>query len=53
MPSGLHSPVGMTPLTSKAKGHKVGQPAHKVSGKAPKTKLTDGHLPYPGSSKSV
>jgi len=53
MPSGMHSPSGMEPLVSNPKGLKVGQLGKKMSGKAPKTKLTDGHLPYPGSSKSV
>lgn len=53
MPSASHSPSGHMPLTSEAKGKKVGEPRAKVSGKAPKTKLTDGFMPYPGSKVSV
>jgi hypothetical protein len=44
-----HSPSGHHPLTSEAKGKKVGEP--RAKGKEPKTKLTDGYMPYPGSSK--
>ena len=55
MPSGEHSPsrTDHKPLVSEAKGKKVGQPKEKMSGKEPKTKLSDGFMPYPGSSKSA
>ena len=50
MPEGKHSPSGHHPLTSDAKGRKVGEPRSKLSGTEPKTKLTDGYMSYPGSS---
>lgn len=51
MPEGKHSPSGHHPLTEKAEGIKAGEPRAKISGKAPKTKIRDGFMPYPGSSK--
>jgi hypothetical protein len=55
MPSGEHSPsrTDHKPLVSEASGKKVGQPKTKMNAKEPKTKLSDGFMPYPGSSKSA
>lgn len=53
MPSGVHSPKGMDELVHKAAGMRVGEPKAKLNKKEPKTKLVDGYLPYPGSSKSA
>ena len=53
MPMGMHNPSGSHALLENPKGVKVGQPKSKMSGKQPKTKLTDGMMPYPGSKVST
>ena len=53
MPEDKRSPSGHMPLVSEAKGTRVGDLKKKVSGKEPKTKLEEGFMPYPGSSKSA
>lgn len=52
MPMGMHNPSGSHALLENPKP-KVGQPKSKMSGKQPKTKLTDGMMPYPGSKVST